>query len=81
MAQEVKLATLEGVREYNEREPVELWVRAGRVILRAFNECHNNHTDVDLRDLLTWLQAGPELKDGRCEITALSAAGRNQQGG
>ena len=37
---------------------VELWVnKAGRVVVRAFNECHNNYTDVDLDDLLLWLRS------------------------
>ena len=61
MGPEIKIATLPGVREYNEREPVELWFRGGRVILRAFNECHNNHTDVDLGDLIECLQSRPGL--------------------
>lgn len=63
MDSEVKIATLEGVREYNECEPVELWIRAGRIIVRAFNECRNNHTDVDLVDLLGRLQSTAETAE------------------
>lgn len=56
---EIKLAVLNGVREHSEHEPVELWLnRGGRVVVRAYNECGNNHTDVDLRDLLGWAQSG-----------------------
>lgn len=55
----MKLATLNGVREHTEGSLVELWLnRSGRVVIRAFNECDNNHTDVDLIDLLHWAQ-GP----------------------
>jgi hypothetical protein len=72
---EVKIATLPGVREYNEREPVELWFRGGRVTLRAFNECHNNYTDVDLDDLLTYLQSRPDCVEGpRADLPSLPAA-------
>lgn len=54
-----KLAVLSGVREYMEREAVELWLnRYGRVVIRAYNECRNNHTDVDLTDLLDWFRLG-----------------------
>ena len=56
---ETKIATLEGVREHNEHEPVELWLSPlGRVVIRAYNECRNNITDVDLADLLDWLRSG-----------------------
>lgn len=54
-----KVATLPSVREYTEGEPVELWVGTnGRVVLRAWNECRNNYTDVDLFDLLDWCRTG-----------------------
>jgi hypothetical protein len=56
---EFKVATLDGVREYGEGEPVELWVnRYGRVVVRARNECGNNFTEVDLADLLDWSRSG-----------------------
>jgi hypothetical protein len=55
----MKIATMEDVREYAEGYPVELWRnREGRVIIRAFNECGNNVTEVDLYDLLEWLSRG-----------------------
>ena len=57
---EVKIATLDGVREHGEHEAVELWYgRAGRVVIRAYNEGGNNFTDVDLGDLLAWSSANP----------------------
>jgi hypothetical protein len=56
---ETKIANLLTVREHCEGDTVELWLnRAGRLVVRAFNEYHNNHTDVDLGDLLSWLQTG-----------------------
>ena len=55
MEPETKIATLSGVREYSEGYPVEVWLREdGRVVVRAFNECGNNRTDIDLLDLLAW---------------------------
>lgn len=54
-----RIATLDGVREYSEGWDVELWrSREGRLIVRAYNEGHNNYTNVDLIDLLRWL-SGP----------------------
>jgi hypothetical protein len=51
----VKLATLPGVREYGDHEPVEIWLEEnGRVVVRAYNECGNASTSVDLLDLLSW---------------------------
>ncbi len=53
-----KLATLSGVREYAEGWDVELWrTRAGRLIVRSYNEGHNAYTDVDLLDLLAGLSS------------------------
>jgi hypothetical protein len=28
-------------------------------VIRAFNECGNNYTQVDLLDLIEWLKSGP----------------------
>ena len=44
-----KLATLADVPELTEGEPTELWLTAeGRVVVRAFNECRNAYTELDL---------------------------------
>ncbi len=55
------------VREYTEGlYPVELWRRDGRLVIRAYNECGNNCTEVDLWDLQDWLVSGPhagEIED------------------
>ena len=62
---ETKVATLAGVREYSEGDPVELWVNAaGRLIVRAYNECGYSFTDVDLLDLLAWAKTGKPENDG-----------------
>ena len=66
-----KLCDLVGVREYGEGLfPVELWRTGplGRLIIRAYNECGNNYTDVDLLDILKWLEKGPAP---RIEISSL----------
>jgi hypothetical protein len=50
-----KIATLTDIREENEGEPIELWFnRRGRVVVRAWNECGNNYTEVDLLRLVDW---------------------------
>ena len=54
------LTTMTGVREYGSGYAVEL-VRnqaTGRLVIRAFNEGRNNVTEVDLFDLLDWLNCG-----------------------
>lgn len=55
------VAVMEGVREYVDREPVQLVRRPSnsRVVVRAFNEGGNSYTDVDLMDLMEWLSRGP----------------------
>ena len=44
-----------------ESEPVRLVRRPynGRLVIRAMNEGGNSYTDVDLLDLMEWLQWGP----------------------
>ena len=77
---ETKIAVMVGVREHNESEPVELWLNnEGRTVIRSYNECRNNCTDIDLADLLDWLRTGPAkgvLDDGRW-IATLPASERN----
>ena len=60
---EEMIATLEGVREYAEGFPVELWRdgKNGRLVIRAWNEAQCNCTDVDLWDLMDWLSSGPQV--------------------
>lgn len=63
---EIKIATLPGVREYTEGAPVELWFNEdGRVVIRAWNECHNNYTEVDLFDIVEWMKTAPEILNDR----------------
>lgn len=45
-----------GVREHGEGYPVELVMRDRRIVIRAYNEAHNNTTEVDLVDVLDWLR-------------------------
>jgi len=61
-----KLSTLAGVREYNERYPVELWISPqGRLTVVAENEGGNNLTQVDFWDIFDWMRLGPAV--GRVE--------------
>lgn len=55
------ICEMEGVREDGEGFPVLLRrdSKSGRLLIRAFNECGNNYTDVDFGDLVDWLQSGP----------------------
>lgn len=50
---------MSGVRSDDEL-PVELWRcdRSGRLVVRAYNEAGCSYTEVDLWDLVGWLQAG-----------------------
>lgn len=65
------IAVLKNVREYVGGEPVELArnQQNGRIVIRAYNEGGNNCTEIDLFDLLAYLQSGPEAQvkglDGR----------------
>ncbi len=54
----VLLHKLTGVREYTESYPVEIRrnTETGRLMLTAWNEGHNNMTQVDLLDLVEWLR-------------------------
>jgi hypothetical protein len=59
--------TMSGVREYCDGYPVELRrdLKNGRLLITAWNEGHNNMTQVDLWDLIEWLRLGPP--EGRLE--------------
>lgn len=48
--------TMDGVREYAEAYPVKLLFRDERWIVQARNEGGFNATEVDLVDLIAWLQ-------------------------
>lgn len=52
---------LKGVRDHSEGYPVELVLNEaiGRFVLRAWNEGHNNTTEIDLIDLIAWCSLGP----------------------
>lgn len=47
---------MEGVREYCEEMEVRLLKRNGRYVIKARNEGGHNSTEVDLLDLIQWLQ-------------------------
>jgi hypothetical protein len=76
---ETQIAVLTGVREHVERLPVELWWRNGRLVVRAYNECGNNYTDIDWGDLLAWAATGsaPVGDENGKGITLTSVAKRD----
>lgn len=63
---------MDGVREHSEGSyPVELYREPdnGRLVVRAWNECGNNYTDVDLFDLIEWPSANPSILGESWSIT------------
>lgn len=50
-----------GVKECDEGYPVELMrhPETGVLVVRAWNECQNNTTSVDLWSLIEWVRTGP----------------------
>lgn len=53
------LAVMGGVRS-DDDHPVELWRdgESGRLMVRAYNEAGYSYTEIDLWDLIGWLQSG-----------------------
>lgn len=64
-----RICEMVGVREHTEKFPGQLWRHEnGRLVVIARNEAGYNSTEVDLLDLIAWLQNGncPEdLPNGR----------------
>ena len=54
------LAVMDGVRADDPEYPVELrrGDETGRLVIRAYNEAGYSYTEIDLWDLLAWLQSG-----------------------
>lgn len=50
---------MHGVREYAEGDTVEIGVSetCSRLVVRAWAECRNRRTEIDLIDLVTWLRS------------------------
>jgi hypothetical protein len=62
MTQHIEAIIMEGVKEYAEEMDVRLGARNGRLTIDARNEGGHNGTDVDLVQLLLWVQKNlPEL--------------------
>ena len=81
---ETKIACLPGVREWMEHDPVELWInRAGRLVIKAWNEAGHNSTEVDVFDLLEWLELGNAIvaSAAKDQLSALSAVEPGEYGG
>ena len=50
------------IREYVEREPVEIKEKDGRLVIEALNEGGHNGTEVDLMDVIEWVEVNrPDL--------------------
>ena len=56
------ICVLANVREYAEGDPVELWLRDGRLVIRASNQAGLSCVDVDLWDIITWISTGPNRR-------------------
>ena len=55
-----KICALDGVRQYGDDGPPELWLNEdGRMVVVAFNEGGHCATQLDLYDLVEWVQSGP----------------------
>ena len=55
-----KITDMVGVRSYGNEPQVELWLNEQkRLVIVAYNEAGYAATEVDLWDILDWLQAGP----------------------
>ncbi len=57
-----KICVMDGVRTYGNGDgPVELWFNPadGRMVVVAYNEGGACGTEVDLYDIVEWLQRGP----------------------
>lgn len=53
-----KLLAILPSNELCEGMPVELWLRRGRIVVRAYNEAGCNATEVDVMDLIAALKDG-----------------------
>jgi hypothetical protein len=67
---------MDGVREYGDSEPVELWLEENckRPVIRALNEACFASTEVDLLDVLTWVE---KRFPGAVDLEAVTSALRN----
>ena len=81
-----KICTMEGVREYAGSDAVELWRNDenGQLVVRAYNEGGYSGVEIDLLDLVHWLQSGPldhlVLDDGTRAIAIGSNLQRDRNG-
>ena len=80
-----KICEMKGVRQYGNSDPVELWRddESGRLVIKAFNEGGYSCTDVDLWDLINWLQTGSRngalLVDAKDTITVRFGTGGHSE--
>ena len=81
-----KICEMNGVRSYgNGDDPIELWLNdSGRLVVVAYNEAGYCGTEVDLYDLIEWLQVGPGrrmvLDHGSCAAGIECDPTRNRKG-
>lgn len=78
-----KICNMDGVREYMDGETVELGRSeiSGRLVVRAYNECGNNFTEVDLFDVVAWLRTGFPDNCAEPDIGAIISPLLNESGG
>lgn len=59
----IKICDMVGVRGGEDGFPVELWRdgQTGRLLLTAYCEAGHNCVEIDLWDVLKWLESGPVI--------------------
>lgn len=49
------ITTMNGVTEYTEKLPVEIYNLDNKFVIRATNECSNNEVLIDLGNVIEWI--------------------------
>ncbi len=55
MTTDTKISQLYSVKELGEGGPVEIWLYKGRIVIRTYSCSGNEHTNIDLKHLMDWL--------------------------
>ena len=62
----MNIGSTKNIREYSEKRSVAITKHDnGRWIIKAWNECGDNYTEVDLQDVIDWAKVNlPEMLGG-----------------
>lgn len=71
------IAVMDGVRGDERDYPIELRRNGdtGRLVVRAYNEAGYSYTEIDLWDLVHWLQSGPGKELVSADVAGCGTAG------